>query len=1319
MGTAVALVVLVAVAVGLARQFVSNLHELQPEVAEFLSRQTGLAVDFEDLRGSWKGLAPRVRLWNVRVRQTPEVAPALVARKLDLEVRLLQSLLAWQPRVRLTLDGALLTLVLEQGQIRIEGLDLTRPAAPQNPVRVDDLADLVSAQPRLLVRDSRLVMKGWYDQPVVLNAKNLQIEAGRRTRFMAGDLVLQGPSPLAFQLRAKLRGSLLDLPSVSGNFYLDTAPADWLPWIPPAQREFQQAALSDLKGGAETWLQVRDGRVVDATARFVVHGFGLHSRNAVQPPPVKRLSGLARWQRNADGGWIAGIRDFNMVTPRHHWQPKVLSLAAMPQVGGGVLYGAALDEADIAPWLDYYLSTQPSDGKLWQTLGALHPAGKLEHLSLFLLHKDNALQDLRLAARLRQFHSRPWEHYPGFKDLDLDLWANEGGFVARLQDDRLTLDYPWLFRDPLSIGHAQGTLALIRQDDGFLLQSGLLHLNNNEVRTTTQFSLHLPSDKSLPPFMQLQATLRDVDAKVKSRYLPAGIIPPKLLTWLDEAILAGQLVRGDIVVHGELGAGHDDDHRVLLGFSVRDAELRFLPDWEEPVRHGEADVIVDRGGVWAGVTRGEYFGQTLQQGIVDVPRQPAGGQHVLGVRVQTSGPAETGFSILQKTPLARMTGDALTDMALTGQLAVDLDLAVPLEPGPRNIGAQVDARVSQGQFRLTSRQLQVDELDAAVHFDLAKGLSAQRLRGKALGGVVSGSLATRSLKQGGQITRLDLKGEARLDALQAWLKLSALEPLSGTAPYHLQMELPLGDARKHKHGFLSIDSTLTGTLIDLPAPFGKTAGQQREFRLWQSLDRTPALLGIRYDDLFELSTQTRAGRLQKGALTLGGSKAVLPADDSFRLDGHLARLAPAEWAPLLDRIQSAAARHGEDIQPGSLTLLDQSRLRVDELVLGDQSYGTQHLDLRRQGNGWLVDLAGDFLKGSVQVPFALLKEQTRRSPQTTPLIIHLKRVGVPVADKEAVPHTPAPWQPLDLSPLDLPAADLQIDNLMLGSGDFGQWKMQIRPESTGVRLDNVQARMRGLEFSGGGRWIEANGSRSTALGGTFKAGDIADVMRGWGSEPTLTSQKLAGNLEWQWPGAPFEFAVPRAKGTLAVQVKDGTFNNVKAGVVGRFWSALNFETLMRRLQLDFKDLQEKDMVYDEIAAHGRVDDGLLSLQDLKLDSPTIRIHSQGNIDLNRSLLDLEMNVTVPVTRNLVLPAAIVGGVPAAAAAWAVEKVLGSQFDKLTTIKYSVKGGFDEPQVTVMESFSIIPTKVGESVLSTDKKTPDKPAANNPASKVAP
>src|SRR5690606_3740895 len=146
-----------------------------------------------------------------------------------------------------------------------------------------------------------------------------------------------------------------------------------------------------------------------------------------------------------------------------------------------------------------------------------------------------------------------------------------------------------------------------------------------------------------------------------------------------------------------------------------------------------------------------------------------------------------------------------------------------------------------------------------------------------------------------------------------------------------------------------------------------------------------------------------------------------------------------------------------------------------------------------------------------------------------------------------------PWQPSDISPLSLPAADLTIGQLLLGDDDFGRWVMKVRPRENGVALQDVNVNLRGIDFSGEGFWREINGERSTTLKGEFKADDVANVMRGWGSQPTMSSKDMKGSLDLQWQGAPFEFSVARAQGAMDLKLKDGSFYNVQSGVAGKFW----------------------------------------------------------------------------------------------------------------------------------------------------------------------
>ena len=265
-----------------------------------------------------------------------------------------------------------------------------------------------------------------------------------------------------------------------------------------------------------------------------------------------------------------------------------------------------------------------------------------------------------------------------------------------------------------------------------------------------------------------------------------------------------------------------------------------------------------------------------------------------------------------------------------------------------------------------------------------------------------------------------------------------------------------------------------------------------------------------------------------------------------------------------------------------------------------------------------------------------------------------------------------------------------------------------------MNIDWLRAATNGVTVDAAGRWsLDSDGQPYTHLIGDVSAQSAGNLMEVWGVEPSLSSKKAKAKVDITWPGSPVEFGIKRVVGSVDAHLSEGRFLNVSSNAAGKLWGALNFETLLRRLQLNFDDLRESELVYDKVDANFRLRDGRMSIIKLEMDAPAIEMKATGIIDLNQELLDMGLNVTVPVARNLVIPAAVIGGVPAAATAYVVEKMFGSQFDKLTTIKYGIRGNFEKPIVEVKDSFNIIPKQMSEAVMRGDQaKSTDKAPVGN-------
>ena len=1306
----VIVLVLFAIFVGVARELVYQVDDFKPDLVALVNERFGLQLELGAISGSWTGLAPRFTLTDVSVRLLDSESAAPHIDRVDLEILLLRSVLSLQPRVRLQVDGAEGQARIENGRVILAGFD-TLPSTEADADGTsakgsNDLFDQLLAQPRIEINNSRFTLTDLYSEPVTLSLHEFRMEAGKRRRYVLGEFTAHGPCDVRFSLKGRVSGSIFSKGSLNGGLYLHADEADWLAWIPQEKRGLTNATLESLQGGASVWMNFDAGILQEIVTDFSIDDVALSSKNEIKPPHILDLKGKARWA-GTQQEWRLDLQDIRMQTTRFLWMPSFMNLQSSALENGQTRYRIKIDDMDIEPWLNYYLGTQANDSQLHQTLSQLRPAGQLQDVAAELLLEDKKLIDYRFALTLNAFQNRPWKSIPGVYDLDMQVWGKKGLTLFKVDETYLELNYPQLFRDVLTINNAQANIVLREQDDHWWLQSGPMYVNTRHAQSATQMSLSIPKDKSISPYIQLQSTLRNANGKHKSLYLPAGVIEDNLLKWLDEAIIAGHLMRGDILVHGPVRRYEVEPRGVLLGFTVRDAELQFLPEWKEPVKQAVADVVVDRGEVDAHILEGSYYGQQVDAASVSLPRYDPSKPHVLSVRVETKGAADQALAILTQSPLRNRIGSFIDDVALAGNLGVQFSLDVPLQAQyASQIRSTTEVVLQQGEVGLTSQNLNITDASADIRFDLDAGLSAKRIQGSFLGGNLKGNMKTVKNKQGNQV-QLNFDGNTTIQAVRNWRQVPFLEVAAGKLDYHAFVAIPMSQQGPVIAPQLTLTSQLKNVVVNVPEPFGKQVKEARPFALTMDLGQSPFKLDIQYGELGNAVLLMGDQGLQRGAVMLGTGKASMPATNMLQFNGSVARFDDEEWKPLLQSGEAAASHDKASTTPNPvLALVDDSELRIEDLILQGRSFGQTDLQMARGEGLWNVWLNNDLATGRMTLPDYLFSSPQNLHQQTQPVVVYLERLHV-AGGQEIADTTQAAeqWQPADVSPKSLPPFNVSIEQLSVGDAQFGRWELQAKPVADGLQVDHLTASVDGIALQGKANWFEnANGKRKTRFEGSVKADNAADAVKAIGGTPTLSSKKAEAKGDISWPGAPFEFALPRLVGDVTVRLENGVFYNLSSNAAGKLWGALNFETLMRRLQLDFDDLSESEMVYDELSGHIKLDRGVLNLSKVKLNSPAIKMNGEGKVDIEHNALAMGLDVTLPVTRNLVLPAAVIGGVPAAATAFVVEKMFGEQFDKLTTIKYDIKGTFEQPEISVKDSFSIIPKQVGEAVMRNDKSS---------------
>src|SRR5690606_24025856 len=129
------------------------------------------------------------------------------------------------------------------------------------------------------------------------------------------------------------------------------------------------------------------------------------------------------------------------------------------------------------------------------------------------------------------------ERTPGIRNLSGTISGDlyRGSASLEVHDGEVSM--PRLFRAPLALTDAGAVVEWTRDEQAVRLQVASFTLANDDAAVSGSAALVLPADES-SPHLEIDAVARDVRLVAAAAYLPARIMPPKVVGWLDDALKA-------------------------------------------------------------------------------------------------------------------------------------------------------------------------------------------------------------------------------------------------------------------------------------------------------------------------------------------------------------------------------------------------------------------------------------------------------------------------------------------------------------------------------------------------------------------------------------------------------------------------------------------------------------------------------------------------------------------------------------------------------------------------------------------------------------
>jgi uncharacterized protein (TIGR02099 family) len=886
------------------------------------------------------------------------------------------------------------------------------------------------------------------------------------------------------------------------------------------------------------------------------------------------------------------------------------------------------------------------------TLYQLYPRGRIERLHWqrpaegdWWLEAD--LVDLAATADMRR--------WPGVEGLNLRLMADARGGLAEIVGPPPRVQWDGAWPETIALEELTATVALVRDEDQpwQLLADGI---QLSYRGATAQARARITLAPGEPPYVQLEARANG-PLEPSREFWVRSKMSPKAVAWLEQALDNGQLDEARFYYRGAPRDWPFDQAQGRLELDARGSglSLDYHPDWPTADIHSARARIVNR----------SIFIDRVEGVVSGVPAQASGRianyrEPILDLAISGAGEAADLLRLLRHSPLEHRHGSLLLGMEVSGQVATNLELRVPLK---RELGApELDglARIDGLDFRDAKWNTHVSDVHGEARYSLA-GFEAQDLQVRfGASEPVALELALGERYSGDA----DLKFKASMDGRIAAGDLFAdhaetlapiLREVAGESRWQGSLEV-----REAQPTRLNLRSDLIGTRITLPAPLSKSASLAAPLTLkLETAVDLPALVQLQLGQALPLTMQAQLALRElpfRAELRLGKGQAALPATAGLTISGSADTVDLGAWATWL-AMQTVGGGLGLslnsiDLKPANIILLGASE-RAESLQFRSDTIG-----------GWLAELRSEAISGSVRL------DQRGGAPA---LSAEFDRLHLPDA-------ADAGTQGASLDPRTLPALHFSAADLRVGKALLGQTRIEAYPTAEGLRFEQLEARSDGLTLAGSGRWgVDSEGVIGSSFQLRFSAEDLGLMLAGLGFAAPVEGGQTLASIDARWAGPPTAFGLERLQGTMEVSVGTGRLLDLSPGA-GRVFGLLSLRALPRRLALDFRDVFETGLAFDSIKGSFDFQEGNAWTTNLNVRGPAADISIIGRTGLALRDYDQEVQVQPRVGSAFPVVGAIAGGPAGAAAGLIMQGMLGRGLDDANSYLYNVTGTWEDPAV---------------------------------------
>lgn len=1251
------LLVITAVAISLLKYTLPHIGIYRNDIQNWVFEQYGAQITIGNITAGWDGIGPAVLLQNIAFVPNEATPLDLTIKEVRLKLDFWTSL----KETRLTsdyfiLDGVVATV--DSRPLLLRGN--SRRNLHPNPDSANASAPILDAMSQLLLgqlkqfsmTNSVLNLKTPDNMVQHLGIEQLTWHNDKDHHQGAGAFRIDGFAANSLSFVLDLEGSHRE--NLSGQLYIEASELDISPWLVQFVSPESQIKPSNIN--FQSWTRIDKGvfgraeiNLGDNQIRWTRQGHTQH---------LSFGQGQLFWTPGHNG-WEMSSNDIQLSGKAGDWPTMNFNLDKQGDIFNLYISQFAAEHATrLLSLLDLPESVNDS-------LASYAPRALVHDLYIELGNQEAAKEGDKNPWRITGlFNHLGWDNVgavPGATELAGEFGLAAGAGWIKLHGTEGFLLTGELFKKPIQYENFDIDIALLKDPQGiWQLKGDNIWLHSSDIDMVAELSLSLTDN----PRIEMYAEVSAPDLRIADNYYPPEYMGLPVINYLTGAVKAGKLDVAQLLWTGPLNRFPYPANSgiFLVNALISDVDFLFAPGW--PVLSAIDGELLFKNDMLTIVPHKGYFLDIDVTGkaVARLPSLSKG--DLLELDIDAVESVTKVAKLFKASPLRDIFNPVFEQLNVKDPVAAKAQIILPLEQDKAFFDAHFDV---QGEVLFTDNTLtlKTPALDLTgvnglfkFHNDKiwTEGMSAHWFD-LPLQARLDGVDAANGFE-------LAIKINADIDSEQIFSTFDS--PLGhyvkGNIPLEGQVDLSLPSSGIRYGVNATVD--LTNVALSLPAPYDKAVGIGAPITLNIKGDEISSLITGNFDQrLFFNGILPHDELVFSQAHLIFGKRDLGLAGDGFKISVDQDKAQVMPWYQLVDQLVSSTSGSA---QPGLLPTpalitgkvgevsgfgqrlngvvfeVTEGNGSWDLLLNAKETYSTVHFDRDWLGKG--ISIKTDYLRLAASDD----EEGVDNSFDSAAFIKNLP--------------------PMTFSCMDCQYGDYNLERLDIETSTAQQT----------LKIDRLTIDKGKHQLQATGQWIGDQGIGTTKIEGRLSSDNIGNLFNEYDLTSSVRDSNASMDFFGGWSGGPHQFNAASLAGEVKWQMGEGHLTEVSDRGT-RLLSLLSFDSIVRKLKLDFRDVFSKGFFYNSMKGTMLIESGIAYTDDTKIDGVPADLVLKGSTNLVDQTLDYNLAFTPKYTSSLPTLIAFLVNPISGIAALGLNEVFESKV--ISRVHFTLTGTVEEPVIT--------------------------------------